>query len=610
MPAILTIAALNCAGTAQAEISGSGSPNANCASARVGGAVTHEISGSGLHGIVISLADDQQVLTAVTGADGLYLFSGLCAGDYELALDLSSVPDGLSLFSANVPRNDDDDDTLDRGTADWEIELAHDDTELLDVDFAFSDAAAARCALDIEAGCSVVSLASELYVCSKKVTELSMTWQGGEEIRVVAYNGKPDDEVLTDVDLVAPGDTVTVTGMDDPPDNVHWEIYQAGTDVRVGESVFRLNCDDAAMDGPEDCGLPQGNGKDDKPEFVNTWELAGLQDASGRLSCAEPAYTETCAFQPERADCDRLEELFALTFVYQGGACADSRHHQPEKFECSGSVDPAAAALVTLEDGSRFMVQPGEAFSIAPDGSDTDIVLSNAGGEQAMRIHTSCSKPLATGDVYGALHLGSLNGIGHVIPVDFQYLLTNDGAASAVEIGEDIETLQDPTQSVGAQTVVALYGSAWLSESSTNTVVAEGSAQCAATDLVSAVFEPLPDCTVSGTGREFHDKEIRWRLRNDDAATATVERIEISWPAAIAGKLKEMSFEGDKFFDQDVITGSFVVDADTLEGEVKKRRLKRNTERQFKIKFDQDIEDLPGDYSVTVHFEEGCSISW
>ena len=39
------------------------------------------------------------------------------------------------------------------------------------------------------------------------------------------------------------------------------------------------------MDGPEDCGLPQGNGKDNGSSFLNDWILEGMVDASGVLDC-------------------------------------------------------------------------------------------------------------------------------------------------------------------------------------------------------------------------------------------------------------------------------------------------------------------------------------
>ena len=621
--ALLTVAAVLIAAVAQAEISGSGRPNANCASARVGGAVLHEISGSGIHGVSIHLADDDLTLSAVTDESGQYLFEGLCEGDYDFWLDLTTIPGGLTLLSVNIPHEDDDSDDDsddDAGTQDpllqFEIELEDDDSELLDVDFRFGEQSQARCALSLDAGCAVAPLASELYECSKNVNQVSMVWNGSHDIRVVAYNGHKHQGVIADIPVVSPGETVTVQ-MHEPHDDAEWEIYEAGTDIFLGDSKFRLACDDIEMDGPEDCLLPQGDGKDNKAENINDWQFYGLRDASGGISCAPAVYTDTCEFQAERADCDLLDEVFTLTLVYEGGSCDDSRHHQPDKFECEGAVNAGEPALVTLGDDTGFVVQPGEAFTIPKDGSDTEIELSNSGGTQELRFHTSCSKPLAANDVYGGLRVGALNGVGVMTPVEFQYVIANHGDADAgnVAVAETVPTLHDSEAPVYSSNTVTLHGATWVETSVTNTVLAvgdDGSEQCAAADLVSAVVIPPADCNVAQVQREYHDKELRWTLDNDDAARATVERVEISWPYSIAGKLKEMLLDGDKFFDEDVTTGQFVVDAQTLEGELRKRRIAAGDARMLKIKFDREIEGEvdDDDIAVTVFFEEGCSITW
>lgn len=60
-----------------------------------------------------------------------------------------------------------------------------------------------------------------------------------------------------------------VNGYADSPNDVIWEIFAAGTDTKIGESTFHLSCSDENMNGPEDCGKVQGDGKD-KSGFINT----------------------------------------------------------------------------------------------------------------------------------------------------------------------------------------------------------------------------------------------------------------------------------------------------------------------------------------------------
>lgn len=607
---------------AQAEISGSGSPNANCAGAQIGGrlALDDSPSSAGLDRVRLFLEGDGQVLSAYTGGDGRYLFFGLCAGDFQLTIDQGSLPGGLTLTKWPAGDEDDDSDSdsdpIGRNFNDgWEIELEDDNERRLDVDFSFAGTPEARCLLGVEARCAIPSLATELYVCSKRVHELRMVWNGFQPVRVIAYNGKPDDEILVDIDGVLPGDLVTVGQMHDAPDDVVWEVYAAGSDFRLGESKFHLDCDDPQMDGPEDCLAAQGDGKDDKSGRINDWLFSGLTDAGGEIDCAAPVYQQTCHFEPTRADCEALEEVHTLTFQYRGNACADSRHHQPDKFECEGTIDGVQPATITLKDDTRFTVMPGEAFSIPSPGSSTEIELTNGGGTQRLKIHTSCSQPLAAGNSFGALTLGAINGLGVGTPVDFSYRVVNLGDADAgiVVVSESAPSLFDPAAPVAAQSSVTFHGSRWLDRTLTNEVSAAGtteSSSCAATDEATAVVTDMSPCEVMELEREFHNEEIRWRLKAGDAAAATISRVELDWPVGVAGKLKEMKLDGDKFYDRDDRSGRLIVDTEDFSDDLKKRRIKRANDREMKIKFDKDIDRIPADYAVTVHFEEGCSVSF
>ncbi|MBT8143619.1 MAG: hypothetical protein KJO55_02900 [Gammaproteobacteria bacterium] len=588
-----------------AEISGSGSPNAFCGSARVAGSVIHEISGSGIHGVAVDLSSEDLTLTAVTGQDGEFEFLGLCEGDHHIDLDLGSIPEGLTLTSVTVP---DEADFDDEG---WQLEIDDSDSDL-EVIFRLQGDGMSRCAINVEAGCHVASLATELYQCSKRVNSLRMTWVGTQDVRVRAYNGKPDDPLVAEFDLVSPGETIEIPPMDNPPDDVIWEIFDIVSGDRLGESKFRLACDDEEMNGPEDCGVLQGNGKDNKSELINAWQFSGLTDSSGLVDCTPASYTEVCSFNPERVDCDVVDKVFYLTFVFQGGDCATSQHHQPGKFQCNGQINSSQPVTVATEDDELLSVEPGGVFTVAKDGSDTELELWNDGGLQQLKIHTSCSEPLAVNDSYGALRLVAINGRGVAAPVDFEYQIANvgDGVISSLEVGETGYTLADTEVDDIDAGVLVLMGSGWATGDMQNTFVAVGAdafGECGAdADMVTATVSALENCEVSEVEREIHDKEIRWTLSSGPATAATIQSIEVSWPE---GKLKEAALNGDKFFDTDITGGNVVIDAALFEGELKRRKLLRNDLAELKIKFDEDIENAD-DYAVTVTFEQGCSIQW
>lgn len=67
-----------------------------------------------------------------------------------------------------------------------------------------------------------------------------------------------------------------------------WEIFAAGktgTNGKIGESKFHLSCSDNNMNGPEDCGKPEGNGKGDDVNLINDWFLERMLDNSGEFNC-------------------------------------------------------------------------------------------------------------------------------------------------------------------------------------------------------------------------------------------------------------------------------------------------------------------------------------
>jgi hypothetical protein len=53
----------------------------------------------------------------------------------------------------------------------------------------------------------------------------------------------------------------------------------------VGTSRFHKSCSDKEMAGNEDCGMAQGNGKDNESDLLNLFLLDGLIGEKGSFAC-------------------------------------------------------------------------------------------------------------------------------------------------------------------------------------------------------------------------------------------------------------------------------------------------------------------------------------
>lgn len=124
------------------------------------------------------------------------------------------------------------------------------------------------------------------FVCSeaKPLNSISMVWNGTQNIKIKAWKGAVGSTPLATIDNIKPGDEVTVTGYAGSPNDVYWEIFNAGTTEKIGTSTFHLSCSDADMNGPEDCGKFEGDGKG-KTGFINDWLFAGMAGNGRTLDC-------------------------------------------------------------------------------------------------------------------------------------------------------------------------------------------------------------------------------------------------------------------------------------------------------------------------------------
>ena len=119
------------------------------------------------------------------------------------------------------------------------------------------------CEISVDSTCLIPMPPAGDYVCTKPIDTLTFFWDGSQDVRIKAYKGSVGSALLADIDDIAPGEEVTVSGFAGSPNDVFFEIFAAGTDTLLGESKFHLSCSDSEMNGPEDCGNAEGNGKDE-----------------------------------------------------------------------------------------------------------------------------------------------------------------------------------------------------------------------------------------------------------------------------------------------------------------------------------------------------------
>jgi hypothetical protein len=123
------------------------------------------------------------------------------------------------------------------------------------------------------------------FECDKPIDVLVMIWNGTSAVDIKAWKGEVGSELLGVAEDIAPGDAVRVDGYAGSPNDVYWEVFDAATGNKLGESAFHMSCSDDDMDGPEDCGTAQGNNKRDEADLLNDWLLAGMTDSKGSFLC-------------------------------------------------------------------------------------------------------------------------------------------------------------------------------------------------------------------------------------------------------------------------------------------------------------------------------------
>ena len=117
---------------------------------------------------------------------------------------------------------------------------------------------------------------------------------------------------------------------------------------------------------------------------------------------------------------------------------------------------------------------------------------------------------------------------------------------------------------------------------------------------------PAPSGCIVGSGEvKIGDNEVEWQLFNNGDHTVTIQSISISWPSALS-TLRKVKLDGDTIFEEGRTPPSATIDAfiDALD----KRQIQADDDSWLKFEFRRKASTSQGDYTITVNFEEGCSV--
>lgn len=235
--------------------------------------------------------------------------------------------------------------------------------------------------------------------------------------------------------------------------------------------------------------------------LVEFTDKNGVTSSELAQNPTDPVSECSLASTPPEPHCDSKVEVLNLSYV--GGDCSDTTNTQGGKATCSGGSAGEPVRVVAFNDGS-LLVDTGLSVAlgdtVALNAADvgrtelkpnTDVEVYDAADMliHSLTIHTSCSKPLNLGDVFGAFEVESLHttgggfvGLGGV--VEYQYVVTNPtGDAVVVDVDDDKLGEIASGLVIPAGESVTLYQLATVEETTTNvaTVTAtQGGSTCEA----------------------------------------------------------------------------------------------------------------------------------
>ena len=590
------------------------------------GGVTVELFNCGPDGVVGTSDDGDSLGTRVTdNADGMYMFGGepgvydLAPGSYYVQFDSSTFLAGYDFTTPNVGDEDMDSNCLPPSGFTQCTTLGSRGINMSQ-DCGIVPPTPSVCDLGIDVLCRVEPQPSTMVgdKCSGKLQQFTLVWDGPDGVYIDSVNMG----TTSTSGPINNGDTVTMSG----PYSSNDVILDISGAVS-GQSTFHVSCSDDNFNSDDDCGKLAGNGKDDASSMLNMWMLEGFIDADGDVLDCNPGgnmgeFTQNCSInEPVAPSCDTLGKPNTLTFEYTGGSCPGD-NDQGSKADCSGAINGAEMATLSVNTGGGYSVTPsivaiGDTFTVTKGGSDfssnTDIDLSNSGGTQQNDVHTSCSAPLAVGDVFGAITLVGINGETGGADVTYKYVVTNNGdPVTDIDVNDVPFGYVGTIDSLDTNEMDMLTLMASITGATTNVATASAvldGEECTASDTSTVEVIGPPPCEIIGESEiKLSKKKLEWKIQNVGTDPAVIDRIEMSWPEATNGALEYVKI-GKKEIVKDDESGPTAV-ITTFNGSESDRTIKLGKAKTIKFGFDHNVSKTVGDYMLKIFFKEGCEVEF
>ncbi|WP_371375149.1 hypothetical protein [Thalassotalea aquiviva] len=365
----------------------------------------------------------------------------------------------------------------------------------------------------------------------KDITSLSMIWNGPDGVDIETENG----QVFTNVQN---GNQIT------------FDVFENDTDLFItgavtGTSRFHRSCSDAEMDGNNDCGMAQGDGKDNHSDRLNLFLLDGMTGETGSFACGldNTGVVEPTA-APQPIDCSDIKDITSLSMIWNGASGVD----------------------IETENGQLFSnVQNGNKITFDVLENDTDLFISGA-VTGTSRFHKSCSDA----DMDGNNDCGTAQGNGKD---------NNSGLVNSF--------LLDGMTGVNGSFSCDLANSGEVTP--TDAGPSNG-------DVINAIkFEITED-------------KLYWTFENTSKEDLFLTDITVVWPAEhnFIEKIKLEKDFAKVGTSSKMLTSPSVLSIADFESDPNKRKLKKEDHKRLEVVFK---EKYPGnsvtDYNISVTFSNG-----
>jgi hypothetical protein len=315
-----------------------------------------------------------------------------------------------------------------------------------------------------------------------------------------------------------------------------------------GTSVFHLSCSDSEMDGTDDCGKAEGDGKSNDPSLINQWSLDGMTGQNGSFACG---LDNTGEVSPQPGGGTGVGAVVGATVADLGDA---------KKFKWELTNNTNADAFVT------------DVYVVWPANQDQLKRIKLDGNEFAKDVYDSTPPTsLPAEDAFES---------------DANKRKLKKGDTAKLEIEFTKGTLfRDQTD---FQVVVTFDNG----------------------DVVT--FSPAPLLVTAKATLDLSDnKKVKWELTNNTTGDVLITQVTVSWPAA-HDVLKKMKLAADFAKDINDTSSPTRVPADkAFTSTLSDRKLKHGETNNLEIEFGTGVAGRTGaEFTIEVKFSNGDVVTY